>query len=475
MNRVVASDPALILPLPRPEYPGGPEAFLTAVAWSAVGDPAFKDRGSAKTLGLAYLSEVTRETRTIDLVETHPARGDQPAGMEKFELALAEAGLASEAGAGPAIAYALRGTRPEKGYTIPASPLTRHTSLLQNSVGLTRKANPFNVALMLERIYALGAGPGAGNETVGSRWLHAMQVRLENDPLLAAIDEAVAADRLGFLETEVNWTSPARQAHGWGYLLAGATPFGWFHRAWNILTEDAWVAALPPRVWIDWAAAVMRMGLGFSYLWEAQWYETLARRALSGQLDCDLPELVDGVHEVMPWRSRGEATSIRDVVSPMKARIGRGGAVREILSKHLTEADPGLALLQLRDLVADPATGTELEAALSRTTTKNVWEAVRYALASRSDSGPQADFYGMLRNAGTRYSVVEPGTEWTALIAGLASGVPSGRCTVGDVRLQLASLGLRPELGELIALLEDAGLARGSADADQAVAVQSPY
>ena len=77
------------------------------------------------------------------------------------------------------------------------------------------------------------------------------------------------------------------------------------------------------------------MGLGFSYLWEAQWYETLARRALSGQLDCDLPELVDGVHEVMPWRSRAEATSIRDVVSPMKARIGRGGAVREILSDIL--------------------------------------------------------------------------------------------------------------------------------------------
>ena len=101
---------------------------------------------------------------------------------------------------------------------------------------------------------------------------------------------------------------------------------------------------------------------------------------------------------------------------------------------------------------------------------------MRYALASRSDSGPQADFYGMLRNAGTRYSVVEPGRRWTALIAGLASGMPSGRCTVGDVRLQLASLGLRPELGELIALLEDAGLARGSADADQAaVAVQSPY
>ena len=48
MNRVVASDPALILPLPRPEYPGGPEAFLTAVAWSAVGDPAFKDRGSSE-------------------------------------------------------------------------------------------------------------------------------------------------------------------------------------------------------------------------------------------------------------------------------------------------------------------------------------------------------------------------------------------------------------------------------------------
>lgn len=260
-------------------------------------------------------------------------------------------------------------------------------------------------------------------------------------------------------------------------MLSGSTPFGWFYRSWNTLTEEAWVRALPPRVWIDWATAVMRMALGFSYLWEAQWYERLARLTLGGELrpDADLGSLVGSVHEVLPWRPRSESISIRDVVSPMKARIGRGVAVRDVLKGRISATDATGALNELRGLAEDDHVRGELQAALATTSTKNVWEAVRYALAARSESGAQADFYGILRNAGTRYAVVEPGTEWTALMAALAAERPNDHCTVGDVRNQLASLGLHPDLSELIGLLEVAGLARGSADADQAVEVQSPY
>jgi hypothetical protein len=39
----------------------------------------------------------------------------------------------------------------------------------------------------------------------------------------------------------------------------------------------------------------------------------------------------------------------------------------------------------------------------------------------------------------------------------------------------LAELGLKPDLTDVVVLLERAGLARGSADADQGVVVQSAF
>ena len=462
----------LTLPLPRPEYFGGPEAMLTAIAWSAADVPAVVTP-VGKKVGLAYFipDDRTRPT-TVHLEETYPSG----AGVSGWESALAAAGIVDiDARSALAIAEGLKGVRPDKGFTVPATPLTKHSSLLQNSVGLARKANPFNVAVMFEAIYSLGAPLNENTSTVSGRWLRAMDERAENNPLLRIIDEAVRSNRLELIQEGFDWTSTERVDHGWGDLLSGATPFGWFYRSWNTLTSSEWVNALPPRVWIDWATGILRLGLGFAYLWESSFYERIGRLALVGELPADVAQLVDGVHEILPWRSQTESTSIRDVVSPMKGRIGRGNAIRDLMRDEVDSSIAGGGLRQLEEFAASKRGRNALQEALSTDSTKNVWEAVRYALASRSDSGSQADFYGMLRNAGSRYAVVEPGTEWTAMIAGLAAGKPKVPCTVADVRANLAGLGLFPELAELIGLLEDAGLARGSADADQAVEVQSPY
>ena len=70
---------------------------------------------------------------------------------------------------------------------------------------------------------------------------------------------------------------------------------------------------------------------------------------------------------------------------------------------------------------------------------------------------------------------VDPGTEWIAVVASLACGAPGQESNVRNVMDSLAELGMQPELNDLIALLERAGLARGSADADQAVIVHSAF
>lgn len=181
-------EPALLLPLPRPEYPGGPEAFLTAIAWSALDHRgSINLKSNRKALGLAYVVDGGRSPGTISLTETYP----DPDSMPGWNEALLAAELSADGcQPGPAIAHALRGVQPVKGFTIPASPLTMHTSLLQNPVGLTRKARPFNVAIMLESIYALGATPDDSHSTVAGRWLQAMVWRTDRNPLLRAIDRA---------------------------------------------------------------------------------------------------------------------------------------------------------------------------------------------------------------------------------------------------------------------------------------------
>jgi len=104
----------------------------------------------------------------------------------------------------------------------------------------------------------------------------------------------------------------------------------------------------------------------------------------------------------------------------------------------------------------------------------NLWEATKYALLARGTSDQNPDYYGVL-HANGRYLTVDPGTEWVAVVASLACEVPGGATDVGTVLDSLEKLGMRPELSDLVALLERAGMARGSADADRGVMVESAF
>ena len=61
------------------------------------------------------------------------------------------------------------------------------------------------------------------------------------------------------------------------------------------------------------------------------------------------------------------------------------------------------------------------------------------------------------------------------MIASLACDKPGGTTTLGAVKERLNYLGLKPDNSELLHELEKAGLARGSADADEAIQVRSAF
>ena len=85
------------------------------------------------------------------------------------------------------------------------------------------------------------------------------------------------------------------------------------------------------------------------------------------------------------------------------------------------------------------------------------------------------DHYGLIRLTSNNWFVVEPATEWTAVVVSLSISEPGGSATVSDLRGELAKIGLRPNDKEMIRHLVAAGLAVGSADAEGALVVNSAF
>jgi hypothetical protein len=152
--------------------------------------------------------------------------------------------------------------------------------------------------------------------------------------------------------------------------------------------------------------------------------------------------------------------------------------VRSLIEQWINERDPRKLEFSaaLASMGRDSAFASDLEEALGsrQRANDNLWEAVKYALKTRDSAGPYADHYGLLKSRG-RYLWVEPGTEWAAVVASLCCERPNSTTDLAAVLRSVGQLGLRPELADVVAMLEAAGLARGSADADQGVVVQSAF
>jgi hypothetical protein len=447
--------------LNRPQYVMAPEALVTALAWMVFTSP---DAYPSQTRPVAYIyrSEASR-ARSLDLRTTYPYGSGA---LLEFTAGLAgihAQGAEEQDLVGLAVASSIQGTRPRNGKGQLASPLTPHLALLQDVRGFQGTAHPPDYGRILEQLYRLGIPAGESRAHPALLWLNAADRRRQQDVMLGHIDAAVASALLPFQVVRNSQQAlPMR-----GIWNLEHTPFSWFVEAWGKLTRPDWVDALPARVWVDWATTVLRLALGLGYLWEAAWYESLGRRIVSGSTEFD--DIAKGLPEVVPWRPSDAKTSVRDVASLLLWRVRRGNKVRDVLQKRIGPEKS--SSLDLRD----PGFLKDIDSALSNPgTAVNTWEAIRYALMTRDPAGPFADHYGLLRSSG-RFLWVQPGTEWMAVVASLACDAPDGKTDVRHVMGALRALGLQPELRDVLLLLEAAGLARGSADADYGVEVRSAF
>ncbi len=465
----------LLLPLNRPQYVV-PEAFATSLAWSLYEVRLAPVKDAARVVALQYRAQPRDASKTLEFRRTDPLASD--ARRDAFAASLQNAGVISfddQAGLAAAVANSICGIKSEKGKSQSASPMTEGMALLQNMVGLQGARNPPPLASIIEAIFGLGRPSSDSSDTAAELWQSAVRHRVEIDPLCRALDAAVKASLLDS-PPDPRDEAVVDPAVGWHGMLPG-TPFSWLNRSWRTLTSEAWVRALPARVWADWASTVLRMGLGMGFLWEAAWYETTARRILAGG-ERSWASLRSAMPDPLPWRSESATISVRDVASVLGRRARRGDQIRGHLADWIKKnsADDLDLELALEKMSLDASFTEQLQRDLGAVprTTSNLWEAIRYSLLVREESGPFADHYGFLRSRG-RFLFPDPGTEWIAVIASLCCSSPSSETDLGSVMESLNELGLVPELADVVRLLEQAGLARGSADADQGVVVQSAF
>lgn len=450
----------LVLPLNRPQYVPTSETLISALAWEVLRC----DGGQAPDSGRRFQLIDDKQDSVASSGQTRPAG---PALID-FAQTLGEVGIQRDEKldadtVASAVLNSIAGVRPTRARSQAASPMTPALALLQDSVGMTGMGNPVNYASILETMFLLGAPTSAAEDTMARLWLKAATGRLEIDPLLRRIDQAFSATYGGYYQIEQRPTGN-EALRG----LLPNSPFGWLHDSWLKLTSDAWVEALPPRVWIDWASTVLRMGLAFGFLWEAEHHRSLYRSLANGH---DLTQVVspESSPELLPWPPSYLPPSSRSVRPAMRRRIDEGGHLRILMAEELKRGSDPSVWSRSNDFF-ESATKA-LQDSSRPGTLKNAYETVFYSLVQRDE----ADHYALLRSRGTNVTLIEPGTEWVAMVAGLTASGPGQPTRVGLIIEELHRLGLRPPVPELVHLLEAAGLARGSADADHGVRVANPY
>jgi hypothetical protein len=463
--------------LPRPEYPAIPEAFLSALAWKAFLPSDLPTPVEGKKLGLRFWSDTPKEVgKSFETFETRPRDGK----LQSLQDNLATRGFRSvehNSQVGEALINSVVGTSKSQGRFVPASPLTPSLALMQNLIGVLGKAGPPDIAKILETIYAIGH-KGSPHTTVAALYAQAAKHRLKNDLVLSKIDAALSEDTWGGV-SEVKLETLKVSSSLFDHLED--TPFTWFAQTWDKITSPEWVSVLPARIWVDWATSVLRSAYAMTYLWEASWFDTVGRVVLS-----DIPHdritfalLRQRMDAPLVWKPSGTPVEIRDVSSKLKWRCERGVLVRKILEDFIDGAGYGnesLARL-VKDVRTNSKTVESIRAAMNptksakATSSKLLWEAIRYSLQTRGSD----DYYGLLETRGNRYLFANPGMEWCAMVASLSSSNPGVKTNLGEVLRNLGAMGIKTDSSELLSQLERAGLARGSADADLAVEVQTAF
>jgi hypothetical protein len=374
--------------------------------------------------------------------------------------------------------------------------------------GLVNKESPANLANAIESMGWLGGAPARGH--VAATFLQPFSANRApvTDGIAGLLDSlfpAMAQHVWGslpahFQVTVAGWpTWPDLQPVFPNAVTASAltahprTPFTWFWRKWQNLCDPrrAWHDLLPARRFVDWGLCLLRTGLAFSYLWEAEFYYRLHERAVArlqasgGSANRLRSMLVDGATLAIFEPAFVPAVQ-KDTWPAISQLLARGYEARrrfhDMIDGDLT-GPPEQALPERLEAWVQGLMPADLASAAAplethQRTANNQKEFVRYLLLARTsddDLVDQADFYHLARTNSRRHVWYYPGPEWLVVVTSLLCEKPNGQTTLGALVNDLGALGIRVDRSVLIGLLEEAGLSTDSPDADDALVIRSGF
>lgn len=467
--------------LKRPQYPSSPEVLLSALAWSVIP----RASGHNET-GLIYQRKESRAKRGVVIEQTMPR--DQV--LEDFRASLQSNGWTTATGGdlprvvAEAAADAMLGVKPPKGVGYASSAIGLAGALLQDPIGSLATKNPPNFANLLNTMYALGGS--ADGQTAASRWFDVAH-HYSATGKLKALEDALAGTTLKRFLLDGVWPPRAPQvakasvpepAPSWwqeDVVSAGVgTPFSWFHSSWNRLCSPEWYTILPPRRWAGWAVCVLRNAIGFTFLWEANFFLELARGIADHERD---PATVarwalNPTRPLVPYQRGGIAQM--DVMPSIRRLLTQGLACRKAIieaASKLSDEPNDLASLVEALRAANPKS---INAALGGGGDKgglsNLIETVRYSLLARS-ALDTPDHHALLKVVSRNYTHVAPAPEWIVVMSAMAATGPSDVVRLGDVQRSLEDIGFKPRIDFLLGELERAGLCASASDGDEGIEI----
>jgi hypothetical protein len=221
---------------------------------------------------------------------------------------------------------------------------------------------------------------------------------------------------------------------------------------------------------------VLRNAIGFTFLWEANFFLELARGIEDRERD---PETVaqwalSPTKPLVPYQRGGVAQM--DVMPSIKRLLTHGLACREAIidaSKQLESQPEDLPSL-VRALRATMKGHSTVRTALGgggyRGGLQNLIETVRYSLIARGGLD-SPDHYALLKVVSRNYTHVSPGPEWIVVMSAMAVSGPKAAVRLGDVQRSLESLGFKPRIDFLLGELELAGLCASASDGDEGIEI----
>lgn len=503
-----------LIPLPRPEYAKQTESLLTDLLWRSEGSSL---AAAGLIAELAQLRSAPGFNQTIEPDRLVPQRrhGGSQRLQETFPLAkttntssliLQPSGAASPVNALLRSSLAPRARGDKSDACVPIHP---SIVALQTLHGLVNKDGPSNLAKAIETMAWLGGASTLGSAASSFLALYTTQPADPKQGLTGLTDSLlpeIARQVWLRLPGQVN-AAPATWP-AWPDVrpavptplaaspvaLHSRTPFRWFWQKWQTLCVQGWYDALPARRFTDWALCLLRTGLAFSYVWEAEFFCRLHEcfsLSAQGATPQDALQRVRSLLEEGTILASIEPFSIpasqKDVWKSLSELIAKGYEARKAIIDWQTMQDSvppaGNSISEklqnwLTSIQSNSFTTLSPRLQIGKRTANNQKEFVRYLMLPRSsddDLVDQADFYYLARTNSSRSVWLHPGPEWLVVIASLLCQKPGGHCTLGQLIDDLAILGIQVERSVLVTLLEQAGLSTDSPDADNAIVIRAGF